>query len=132
MELIRLFKAMNQTVTVQIFRTVDRTATWKTRAELLIYDSSNSSSRNTIVVEELQRSMKAEHLPFNNFTRHRKSDEIIKDLTFNQAAYITAEWITRASAINTDETKLLETQMGSSVDRGLALEKIPPRPQFPL
>ncbi|KAF2547245.1 hypothetical protein F2Q70_00023887 [Brassica cretica] len=95
-------------------------------AEMKLVNSNIKTPRNTAL------QLEAEHLPFNNFTRHRKSDEIIKDLTFNQAAYITAEWITRASAINTDETKLLETQMGSSVDRGLALEKIPPRPQFPL
>ncbi|KAF3531343.1 hypothetical protein DY000_02037310 [Brassica cretica] len=70
-------------------------------------------------------------LPFNNFTRDKESDRIIRDLTFNEAAYITAARMARASPINADETELREQHMGSTVDRGFPPEKIPPIPQFP-
>lgn len=67
---------------------------------------------------------------FNNFTKDRESDRIIRDLMFNEAAYITAERMARASVINADETKLRDSLMGAMSRHGLHPEKIPPMPQF--
>ena len=44
-------------------------------------------------------------------TIFRESDKIIRALTFDEAAYITAERMARASAINTDEIELRDSQM---------------------
>lgn len=48
---------------------------------------------------------RTEPFPFNNFTRDKKSNKIIKDLIFKVEAYITAERVAKASAINSGETK---------------------------
>ena len=71
-----------------------------------------------------------EPLSFSSLTRDRESDRIIRDLTFDEAAYITAERMARASAINADETKLRDSQIGASDGHGLHPENIPPIPQF--
>lgn len=45
---------------------------------------------------------------FNNFTKDRESDSIIRDLMFNEAACIIAAQMAMVSAIIADETKLQE------------------------
>lgn len=67
---------------------------------------------------------------FNNFTKDKESNRIIRDLIFNEAACITAERMARASTINADETKLRELLIGSISLLGLQPEKTLPIPQF--
>lgn len=71
-----------------------------------------------------------EPLSFRSFTKDWESDSIIRDLIFNEAAYITAERMARASAIIADETRLRESLMGGKQPCGPSPEKTPPVPQF--
>lgn len=43
------------------------------------------------------------------FIRERESDRIIRDFTFDEAVYITAQRVVRASAINADDTEPKES-----------------------
>ena len=71
-----------------------------------------------------------EPFPFTSFTMERESDIIIRDLTFKEAACITAERMVMASAISAEDTWDRDSHKGSSC-RQEDPEKTPPMPQFP-